>query len=149
MKKNDQIRSQRQSLGLDEINVAEFAGLSIHEYDDLEAYDDESFTVIPVKKLLKVCEKLNLDLTALLDLGKRNNLLPRDAIGRRMAELKISATELSDTVGITEDFIKDAMTDIDSLGAWVVEPVTDLAKALGVSAGDILGSINSNAANQK
>ncbi len=148
MKKKEQIRNQRQSLGLDESNVAEYAGLSIHEYGDIEAYDDELYTVVPVNKLLKVCEILNLDLPTLLGFEKSTNFLARDAIGCRMFELNLSAPEISDIVGITEKFISDAMTDIDTLGVWVVEPVTDLAKALGVDVGDIIGSINANAANR-
>jgi len=141
MKKNDQIRSQRQSLGLDEHNVAKYADLSIHEYDDLEAYDDELYTVVPVNKLLKVCEKLNLNLAMLLDFETSSNRLSLDAIGQRMAELNMSVQELSDSVGITEGFIEDATTDVNSLGTWVVEPIIDLAKALDISPGDILGTI--------
>ena len=142
MKMNVQIRTQRKALGLSEKSVAEYAGLSIHEYADLESYDDELYTVVPIDKLIKLCAKLNLDLAILLGFEKSRDLLRRDSIGSRMQELDISVQQLSDVIGISETFIKNAMSDIGSLSGWVVEPVIDLAKELDLNPGAVLDSIS-------
>ena len=102
MRKHDQLRDRRLSLGLEKCEVASYAGLTIHEYDDLETYEDELFTVVPVFKILKVCRLLKLDTTLLLGIEKSADGVQKGIIGQKMKERNITIPVLSDMVGVAE-----------------------------------------------
>ena len=63
---NEVIRRARERLGLTAQEAAARAGLSVHEYGDLEQHADEVVSAVSLATVRRVCKTLNIALTDLL-----------------------------------------------------------------------------------
>lgn len=140
MRPNDLIRKKRLELGLDEAVVASRAGLTVAEYSDMEDYDDELYTVVPLIKIKRVCGELGLSLNDLFDL-QADGRFPADIVKQKMQDMNMSVEDVSDFVGMTEEAIRDVARDVANAESWVMEPLLDLAKFLHLKPGNILASL--------
>lgn len=66
---NERIQERREALGLSDVEVAQRAGLSIHEYCDVEGYPDEFTDVLSVDEAKRLAAVLGLDLLELVGLS--------------------------------------------------------------------------------
>jgi DNA-binding XRE family transcriptional regulator len=149
---NQTIREARTRLRLRDTDVAARAGLSIHEYCDVESYEDEAFRVVHLGKMRRLCDVLGLDILDLFAIGcascgKREQVAtghqgPRDEMIRaRRANLGLTQDQLGDLIGFETVAIADMETDPDFLETWSVELIVELAGHLELPAQVLLGVI--------
>jgi DNA-binding XRE family transcriptional regulator len=149
---NQTIREARTRLRLRDTDVAACAGLSIHEYCDVESYEDEAFRVVHLGKMRRLCDVLGLDILDLFAIGcascgKREQVAaghqgPRDEMIRaRRANLGLTQDQLGDLIGFETVAIVDMEKDPDFLETWSVELIVELAGHLELPAQVLLGVI--------
>lgn len=134
------VRSKRLELGLTPEGLAQACNLSIAEYRDIEGYDDELYTVVPLNTVACLCEHLNITLEELFNYSSNTTLLPRDFIKQKLNKKSLSVSELSDFVGIEESYIESILEDLLKIGNWVMDPVISLTKRLEIDLGSFLNS---------
>lgn len=129
-----------------DIQVAAKAGLSIYEYGDLEAYENEAETVLDLRKLKALCEVLEISLFDMfslerpqssylsLNLKRRNDIVLtcREALG-------FSQDELGDKVGFHGYAIQEMENDSEFLESWCLGDVIALADILGLPPWVLIG----------
>lgn len=140
---NERIAERRRQLGLSDVEVAERAGLSIHEYGDLEQHAEESFEVVELRRLRAVCDILSLSLADLLPEGMlrcepSETSISLDERGRnalveaRRKELDLSRQDLGDRLGFPAETVELMEEDPDFLEGWPIGYVLDVARELGI-----------------
>jgi transcriptional regulator with XRE-family HTH domain len=134
------IRDQRIRLGLRDITVAQRAGLSIHEYCDLEQHEDEFATAVSLAKLRQVCHVLALKLRTLLGLeavtvaeGEFSEMVRAARTARGLSHV-----ELGDQIGFEEQTIASIESIPDFLETLPLVVVFDLERALGLERGALV-----------
>ena len=138
MKANEKIINRRKELNLTSVEVACDSGLTIHEYDDIEDYEDEIISVVPLSSVKALCRVLSIDIYDLLDLSPdeintRTFSYSGSVLLRRSRQEKgLSQEQLSDMIGIHCWSIKEIESDVKNLDKWVIVDVMLLAKALGI-----------------
>lgn len=137
---NEYIRNRRIYIGIDPEELAELCNLSITEYGDIEGYDDELYTVVPLKIAACLCDHLNITLNELYESSNEFMLFSRNYIKNKMSEGNISISDLSNFIGIEESYVELVMKDILSIGNWVMDPIVLLANKLEIDLGSILMS---------
>lgn len=135
MKPNEKLKCQRTNLGYSEEIVANSGGVSVSEYSDLEAYEDEIFNVAHLGEIRKICNILDMSILDLIGLDScrsadRNKL--EDTLYTKRLEKGMSTLDVSDAVGIDESFVIHAEKDASSLDGWVIEPIRDYASVLEI-----------------
>jgi transcriptional regulator with XRE-family HTH domain len=143
----EKIKMARKYQKLSDVVVAERAGLSIYEYGDIEAYDNEAETVLDLKRLKKLCKVLEINLFDLFslekpqscylnhDLEKRNSI-----IYKRRNELGLTQDELGDKVGFYGFIIQEMESDGEFLESWCLEDIVTLAKILDIPTWVLIGT---------
>lgn len=133
------IRHARESKGLSDVEVAARSGLTIHEYGDVESYDDEASSVLTLKQLRSLCSVLGLDLYALFSLEEpssdHNRLDFRErhkVIAQRRKEIGLTQEQLGDRVGFEPYIIDRIERDPNFLEHWCLDNVLLLAKELNL-----------------
>lgn len=105
------IRQRRQQLGIGEGEIARRIDVSVMEYHDVEAYEDELTMVLPLKNARALAAILGFDLASLygLNVGAANqvaNNKPRHAIiAEARNRLGVSTKEMADGIGFDEVFV--------------------------------------------
>lgn len=135
---NDVIRDARERLDITAEDVAASAGLTIHEYEDLEDYSDEAVDVVCIAKLKKICSKLSLDICDIYGLERTSEVLPRNIVETQMEQHGISVEMLAEKVGIDEQEVRRVRNDAQELGAWVYVAVASLGRELQLDAAGLL-----------
>jgi transcriptional regulator with XRE-family HTH domain len=144
MKPHDRIRVARDRLGLSVNDVALKAGVEIPAYRDVEIYEDEAFSVVPLGDLRSICRVLELDLLAMFevaDLADGSNGLAGDLvhlrrnelIQRRRTELGLTREQLGDLIGFETIAVEQMEQEPDFIEQWPLELIETLAAALSVS----------------
>ena len=138
---NNQIRNARERKGWTDVFTAEKVGLSIHEYDDVEAYEDEVRNVLSLATLRRLCAALDLDLYELFSIsptppypGGRATL-----VKDRRQILGLSTEEVGDKVGFYGHVIEEMEQNEEFLESWCLDDILELAKVLGVPPASFLG----------
>lgn len=147
------IRAAREAWGLSTAEVAGRTGLALPDYADLEETPGALREAIDLRHLKRVCEVLELDLFALLDLlcgycGGEGAPVhdqarpPRhERVRARREALGLPAETLAARVGVRVEAI-DAMTrDPNFLDTWPVAFVEDLARLLETPAQSLLDAV--------
>lgn len=143
MKPKEKIKVQREFLGLSQAQLADKIGLSSSEYWDIEAHEDESYSVVHLSKLKKLCRELKLDLMELFQIscefcGQGNPYRPEYEFDRaalihetRMKK-GLSIEKLSELLGFEEGTVRQMETDPMFLEEWSLELIQNLASVLGL-----------------
>jgi transcriptional regulator with XRE-family HTH domain len=140
---NETIRTARLRLGLSENDVAGRAGLSWHEYFDLELHADEGIEVVHLKNMKRVAEVLHLDVLdlfgircAFCDHPERSvsgSHLCRNELVRQSREaMGLSQDDLANGIGFETVAVAQMESDPDFLESWSVGLVRELAGILAV-----------------
>ena len=109
---SSRLREARLKTGLDERDLANRVPCSVESYSDLEAYDDEMFTVATLKALTAIGEVLAVEPRVLL-LGPEaagiQNTITFEDVAAKLAQLRRdphgSAQQLEDEIGFRIDDI--------------------------------------------
>lgn len=143
MKPNEKISQQRREMQLSAIDVADRGGVGREAYRDIEAYEDEAYTTVPLANLRSIASILGLNLLSLFELPSAFcsnsqsgsiKILPRNLIVQeREKALGIGRSQLSDLIGFEEQTIARMESEPDFLEEWSVDLIVQLAKILQVS----------------
>lgn len=136
MSLNGIIKDRRIKKGMSKLDVANAVGLTVHEYDDIEAYESELYDVVIVGKIKSICKLLDIDISYLFGFESSSELDSsnvEDLVRSKRNERNLSIKAISDEVGIEEQYILRAEKDAKSLDDWVMVPLIEYAKVLGVS----------------
>lgn len=139
----EKIKLRRKEFGLSDIDVSKSAGLSIHEYGDLEQHADEIFTVTEFHKVKKLLQVLKLDFFELTETGcafcdeghpyVKDYSLPRhELICKKRDDIGISREELGDRLGFYEIEIENLESDPNQLDTWPIELIKNLSNEINV-----------------
>lgn len=143
------IRSRREALGLTRKQVADEIGLGDYDYTDIELFDDELYTVIPLGLARKLCSLLGIDMFDLFAISCDAEETRTDRRWRGMARnTMIAATrtdaaqsprEFSDRIGFDESEVAALENDPDRLDKWLTSLVVELAHELRLPVHWLLG----------
>ena len=140
---NDVIRARRIALGLFEGDTARKARLSLYEYGDIELRAEESFSVVPIYHMKKICNVLTLDFMTLFEIRcafckehqkyEDQYFLSRDLlIKKRRQTLNLTEEQLSEKIGFLVSEIRLLETYTAHLESWVLENIMWLAQTLQI-----------------
>lgn len=105
---HEALRKKRTDAGMDDVRASFLLGLSAHEYNDLESYEDEWRTVTPLYVLLFACRLFDIDLMAFAPVQTGLALaaagLPGETIEQRRTEQGLSKSDFADRCGFQEPF---------------------------------------------
>lgn len=135
------IRTRRVAVGLNEGDMARQARLSVYEYGDIELRAEESFSVVPIYHVKKICDALTLDFMLLFGIRcafcedhqqyKDEYFLSRDLlIKKRRLILNLTEEQLSERLGFLTTEVKLLETYTAHLESWVLENTMWLADTL-------------------
>lgn len=134
-----EITNRRNELGFTEDEVAKKVELSIYEYGDVEAYDDEALESLSLSKLKKLCEVLQLDIFTLfsipqLDLNELQSWMrPRSEIVRHQRiKMGLSHEELGDRIGFFGYIVEEMEKEHQFFESWCLEEILNLSKEINV-----------------
>ncbi len=146
---SQKIKDARERKGLTDLQIAEKVGISIYEYGDVEAYDNEAQSVLDLKYLKKLCSALNINLFELFSFEKGDNVNNNYDLDRRdlivssyRNKLAISQDKLGDKVGFHGHVIYKMETDRDFLESWCLEDIVSLANVLDIPPWVLIGKID-------
>jgi len=138
----DKIRARRTELGLSDLEVAQLAGISIHQYADVEQHADEFTSVLTSLEAKQLCEVLHLNLAELIGVGPLvTDLSPHLSdqqidrnllISKRREELRISQHDLAESLGFEDGVIDQIERDPNYLNNWPIELIISLANELNL-----------------
>lgn len=141
MKPNEFLRSRRESLGLTDGDVAARAGMTIHEYGDIEQHEKESTDVVSLRQLRRVLSVLESSIP--LFLGSIEIAPPAstqeiqyfyasraDLIKKSREAMGIAPKDLAETLGYDVDAINALENDPTFLDEWPLELIGRLAQEL-------------------
>jgi ribosome-binding protein aMBF1 (putative translation factor) len=136
------IEQRRQELGIGIAELARRIGVSVNEYRDVEAYNDELTMVLPLKHLRPLAAILDLDLGLLLGApagGQKPIDTPRHILladARR--SLGVSTTVMADDIGFEEVFVHSLEADDQALENYPFEVLKIVATYLKLDPADLL-----------
>ena len=145
MKKNisDIIEKRRLELGLKDLDVADFIGVNIDYYCDIEWYDHEISTVALLQEAKKLFDILKLEFFEMVDMKcafcelhksiDQDYLLPRNKLIKKKREsLSLTRDGLGDHVGFSELAIEDMERNPNFLEEWSIDDILILAGVLAI-----------------
>lgn len=128
------IAEARSRLGLSDVDVADRVGITIHSYYDLEAYNDEAFTVTSLAKLGELARVLGTSARFILvaeDANQPTPVITFDVISRRLSERLAQAATTPEAFGEATGWdVGGLLADPRSLAEWPVDGLYQLATAL-------------------
>jgi transcriptional regulator with XRE-family HTH domain len=124
-------------LGLTDVEVAQRIGMSVSSYRDVEARDEETFTVVSLGSLARLGQELKLSPSTLLfggrepQEGERNVTL--DEVSRRLRD-RLAASDLSvhdfgERIGWDVDKV---LSDPEALWDFNLVGLRDVCRAVGI-----------------
>jgi transcriptional regulator with XRE-family HTH domain len=137
----EQIVTRREELGLSEVDVAEACGMSIYEYGDVEAYDNELVQQVDLSHAKRLCRVLNLDFLTLVGAGKdttdrqaedsnAGRMLRNEIFQQARLRLGLSVEHVADVVGYEPIAIESIETDPNDIETRSVKLFLDLCQVL-------------------
>ena len=148
---NEIVRRAREGLGLSEEQAAARAGLTIHEYGDVELHADEFYSALSLAAVRRICSALNIDLPELL---AAEQLLTSRAAGGASARGGVprhqlirdyriarsaSIGDVASAIGFQESAVELGESREDYLESLPIRVLIDWARFLGVDARAMLG----------
>jgi transcriptional regulator with XRE-family HTH domain len=116
---NKKVQARREELGFSDVEVAARAGISIHQYSDIERHADEFRTVLTLREARQVCEILELDLLEFLGLdefingGEVSEALPKhELIKRRREQLGLRIEDIAEHLGFDESTRSEVLGEL-------------------------------------
>lgn len=141
---NEQIETRRLELGLDDVEVAARCGLSIYEYGDVESYPDEFATVLDVEKAKRLCRILGLDIFSLTGLEppdpSQGNSQRNDVVTHHLGIAKLARSDVAKRANLHDEALAEIEADSSKLDLMPVQQIIELAKALGIKPGLLIGT---------
>lgn len=137
---NSVIKKRRVELQLSQHDLVNTCHLTESEYRDIEDYEDEMYMVVPLITIECICYTLKIRIDELLGFVSYDDLLPPNIIGKKMEEVNIPITKLSDIVGIEVSYIENIRVELINIGHWTIDPVISLSDVLGLNFGCLLNS---------
>jgi transcriptional regulator with XRE-family HTH domain len=132
----ERIRRARLAVNQSDTAVAQKANMSLHSYWDLEHYDDEAFTAVSLRTLVRVCVVLGIEPTGALigdEFKKHEQTTSFASIAGRLGNLlkqdHVSADEFGERIGWD---VRDIITDPNAIWDYNVDALYDICKALGL-----------------
>jgi hypothetical protein len=130
------IRDARSTVGLEESEIARRLGISLGSYSDLEAYDDEAFTVPTLRHLVMLGAIVGVDARVLL-LGSEAKGIEHgftfgdivQRLARRLTEDRMTPEQMGNRIGFAVD---RALTSPDALWDYDVEGLYNICKTLDI-----------------
>jgi transcriptional regulator with XRE-family HTH domain len=138
MHPHERVKEARLRLGLSESEVARRAGLSIHEYGDVEQHADEIYTIVALGDVRRLCAVLQLDLLELLGLSEGNEpsthpeITRSEIVRQRLSELGLTPADLADRIGYEEHVGIALAANPDVIETLTLDTISEVAKALQV-----------------
>jgi transcriptional regulator with XRE-family HTH domain len=138
------IKQRREQLGLDSADVARRIGVSIHEYCDVEWYEDELVTVLPLKNARSLAALLGFELETFLGARplagrSRASAKPRHiALAEARDRLGVSASKMAKDIGFEEAFVHRIENDGRTLETYPYEVLRIVADYLKLDPADLL-----------
>ena len=128
------IRDARLKIELDESEIARRLGISLASYDDLEAYDDEAFTVPTLGDLVRLAEIVRVEPRVLL-LGAEAHGIQRtftfrhiaERVAHQIAARGITVAELGDEIGYD---VRPLLDSSEALWHYDVEALYNICKTV-------------------
>ena len=132
------IKEARLKAGLSTENAAKKIGLSIAGYEDLEAYDDEVFTVISLFQLRLLSEMFSIKPMLLVQHSEAQDIEKKISdqelikmINEKINENAETVEEFSERVGWD---VSTAINDSDNIWKdWNLDGLQDICNAVGVN----------------
>lgn len=141
---NEQIETRLLELGLDDVEVAARCGLSIYEYGDVRSYPDEFATVLDVGKAKRLCRILGLDIFSLTGLEppdpSQGNSQRNDVVTHHLGIAKLARSDVAKRVNLHDEALAEIEADSSKLDLMPVQQIIELAKALGIKPGLLIGT---------
>lgn len=129
------LHERRAGTGMDESSAGFLLGLSVAEYSDLEAYDDEWKTLTPLYVVLSACRLFNIDLMesvpAQAGVAVSRICQPGEIIKERRVELGLSGPEFAERCGFFEPFTGTVETG-EGIIIYPFLVTTDICRVLGL-----------------
>src|SRR5262245_29025 len=130
------VQQARLASGLNENEVAHRLGISVHAYGDLEAYDDEVFTVATLRDLARLSQIVSVEPKVLL-LGAEAQGVEHtvtfaaiaEQLVRRISDSRVTAEKLGDEIGFR---IEPILESPEALWDYSVEGLYSICKVLDV-----------------
>ena len=132
------IKARRSELMLSEASVAAMSEMTVDEYADLERNPTDAYMTVSLRQLDLVGRALDLPLIKLLQLLPCTQPLQHASLRLLRETRQISISDLSEEIGISEEWITRAERDPCTLRDWVLDPVLALAHSLNVAVSCIL-----------
>lgn len=130
-KPNEIIKQNRERMKLTDSFVAEKVGMTIHEYGDIEQYEDELFTVTQLGEVRKLCELLNIEICDLLNLDRSlvasKHVEPNKLVHDKRISLGLSKEQLAEKIGFETLVVDQIENDAEFLERWSFELIKELA----------------------
>ncbi len=130
------IRDARLKSGLDQSDIAGRLGCSVASYGDLEAYDDEAFTVPSLRDFVRLAEIVSVEPSVLL-LGAEAHGIQRtftftdiaERVARRVTDSGVTVAELGDQIGFD---VQPLLNSSEALWDYDVEALYRICKTVGI-----------------
>jgi transcriptional regulator with XRE-family HTH domain len=138
MRPHERLKEARLRLGLSDSEVARRAGLSIHEYGDLEQHADEIYNAVALGEVRKLCAVLQIDLLELLELARGDEASTRAGVTRseivrqRLSQVGLTPADLADRIGYEQHIGVSLATNPDALETLTLDTIADVAQALHI-----------------
>ena len=125
-------------------DLARRIGVSVSEYQDVEAYEDELTTVLPLKNARPLAAILGFELGPLLGAGspiggQKASSKPRHVV---LAEARrrhgVSTKKMADDIGFEEIFVHSIEKDSQALETYPYEVLKIVANYLRLDPRDLL-----------
>lgn len=139
MKRQEIIRKAREATGLSASDIEEHLGISVHEYRDIEAYDNELVDVVELATTIKLCEILKVDIFSLFDLsiydganGVVTTTSFHEFIKAKRMEKKLTIPQLATVLGFEEEVLSDLEKDGNNILKWPFGYLRELCQQLSI-----------------
>lgn len=141
------IEQRRQQFGISASELARRIGISIHEYRDVESYDDELTMVLPLKNVRTLAAILGFDIGVLLGeagspvVEKNMYDKPRHIILTEARHaLGVSTQKMATDIDFEETFVRRIEDDSDALENYPYEVLKIVAGYLKLAPQELLFS---------
>jgi len=130
------IRDRRIQLGLSDTEAAKLAGLSIHEYCDIEQHHDEFLTAISLASARKVCEALQLNFSDIFreysSVHHKLGAIKNWQLVQILKEKGISRSDLADKIGFEITVIEAIENNVCYGADLPISVLLDIESCLGM-----------------
>jgi transcriptional regulator with XRE-family HTH domain len=131
----DLIKTRREASNMAMASCAKRAGISVHEWGDIEQHADALVNEVSMGEARRVCDAVGLDLVQLAGFAAGGNAahpVRHEVVLKARERLRMTQAELSDQIGFEEYVIRWLERSSDFFEALPVKVIVDLANALSL-----------------